>query len=98
MHQSDSLKNGALIGLAAGAVAGALFMVAVCEGESGCAAGGAVLGAGAGAGVGVGIDAARGGKKVLVYRAPGASGSARLSLAPVLITPHTKGLAVAYSF
>jgi hypothetical protein len=97
VQQSDSLKNGALIGLAAGAVAGALVMVAVCEGEAGCAPGGALLGAGAGAGIGVGIDAARGGKKVLAYRAPGASGSARLSLAP-LITPHTKGVALSYSF
>jgi len=97
VQQSDSLKNGALIGLAAGAVAGALVMVAVCDGEAGCAPGGALLGAGAGAGIGVGIDAARGGKRVLAYRAPGASGSARLSFAPV-ITPRTKGVAVAFSF
>jgi hypothetical protein len=97
VQQPDSLKNGALIGLVAGAVSGALAMVAVCEGEAGCGAGGAVLGAGAGAGIGVGIDAARGGKKVLAYRAPGAPGSARLSLAPV-ITPRTKGVVVAYSF
>jgi hypothetical protein len=32
-----------------------------------------------------------------VYRAPGAPGSARLSIAPV-ITPRTKGVAVAISF
>jgi len=97
LREGDSLANGALIGLAVGAVAGALVMVAVCDGEAGCAPGGALLGAGAGAGIGVGIDAARGGKRVLAYRAPGASGSACLSLAP-LIMPRTKGVAVAFSF
>jgi hypothetical protein len=32
-----------------------------------------------------------------IFRAPGASGSTRLSLAPV-ITPRTKSVAVAFSF
>ena len=97
VQQSDSLKNGALIGLTVGAVAGALVSVAICEGETGCAPGGALFWGGAGMGIGVGIDAAWKGKKVLAYRAPGASGSARLSIAPV-ITPRTKGVAVSYSF
>ena len=57
----------------------------------------ALLIAGVGTGIGVGVDALIPGRKQVVYRAPGASGSARLSLAPV-ITPRTKGVAVAYSF
>jgi hypothetical protein len=93
VQQPDSLKNGALIGLVAGAVAGPLVAAAMCEGEAGCV----LLFGGAGVGIGVAIDAARGGKKVLAYRAPGASGSARLSIAPV-ITPRTKGVALSYSF
>jgi hypothetical protein len=97
VQRSDSLMNGTLIGLAVGAVAGALVTVAICEGEGACALGGAVLWGGAGAGVGLGIDAARKRKQVLAYRAPGASGGARLSIAPV-ITPRTKGVAVSYSF
>jgi hypothetical protein len=98
VQQSDSLRNGALIGFAVGAVAGALVAVAIiCEGAAVCAPGGALLWGGVGAGIGLGIDAARKGKQVLVYRAPGASGGARLSIAPV-ITPRTKGVAVSYSF
>ena len=53
--------------------------------------------AGAGAGIGALVDALIPGPKRLVYRAPGGSGSARLSLAPV-ITPRTKGVAVSVSF
>jgi hypothetical protein len=37
------------------------------------------------------------GRKQVVYRAPGASGNARLSLAPV-VTPRTKGVAVSFAF
>jgi len=96
VQQPDSLANGALIGLAAGAVAGALVWRAVCDGEAACAVVGALLGAGAGVGIGAGIDGLIHGKRD-VYRAPGASGNARFSLAPV-VTPHTKGVAVSFSF
>jgi hypothetical protein len=55
--------------------------------------------AGAGVGLAVGaIFASRAvGPKRVIYRAPGASGSARLSVAPV-ITSRTKGVAVGFSF
>ena len=46
--------------------------------------------------IGVGIDAPMPGKKLVAYRAP-SSLQARLSLASV-ITPRTKGAAVAFSF
>jgi|APFre7841882724_1041349.scaffolds.fasta_scaffold109191_1 hypothetical protein len=97
IQQSDSLTNGTLIGLAVGAVAGALVMVPEYEGDNGPVIAVVWLGALSGAGVGALIDAARGGKKVLTYQAPGALSSSRLSIAPV-ITPRTKGVAVAFSF
>ena len=97
MQQSDSLTNGTLIGLAVGGAAGALVMVPEYECDDGPVIAVVWLGAAAGAGIGALIDAARGGKKVLTYRAPGALSSARLSIAPV-ITPRTKGVAVAFSF
>ena len=59
------------------------------------------IAAGIGAGIGAGLGAVHGAlqpaKREDVYRAPGASSSARLSLAPV-ITPRTKGVEVAFSF
>ena len=61
-----------------------------------CAEGLIVFG-GLGTLLGLGIDAAGGGKGLVVYRAPGASGHTRLSLAPV-ITPRAKSVAVAFSF
>jgi hypothetical protein len=57
--------------------------------------------AGIGAGIGAGLGAVHGAVhpagREEVYRAPGASGTARLSVAPV-ITPRTKGVALSYSF
>lgn len=54
-------------------------------------------GAGIGAAAGAIVGALLPGGANVIYRAPGACGSARLSIAPVF-TPHTKGVAVAYSF
>jgi hypothetical protein len=88
---------GLLIGGAAGAAAGAV--------DSSCSTGdcmsgpgvGFLFGAGFGAGIGAAMRAVLPAGRKEVYRAPGASGSARLSLAPV-ITPRTKGVALSYSF
>jgi hypothetical protein len=97
----DSLKNGALI---AGSFFGGLVLFP-CLATSGsddaawCAWAAAFNGA-IGAAIGAGIDAAFKGPKLVVYRAPGASGApghARLSIAPV-ITPRTKGVALSIAF
>jgi hypothetical protein len=79
---------GALVGGVLGAVTGA--------GPDDRLALGAI-GAAVGAGVGAAVRAALPPGRKEVYRAPGASGSAHLSVAPV-ITPRTKGVAVAFSF
>jgi hypothetical protein len=90
---------GLVIGGAAGAVLGVVYPSEDCTSD--CAAktavGFGVVGAGIGAGVGAAVRAALPASWKEVYRAPGTSGSARLSLAPV-ITPRTKGVAVTYSF
>jgi hypothetical protein len=85
---------GCLIGLGVGVAAGA---VAPDKCESDCMSGagvigGAIFGAGIGALVGAFIT-----RSHEVYRAPVASGSVRLSVAP-LITPRQKGVTLAYSF
>ncbi len=101
-RRHDSLKNGTLIGLVVGLGASWGVVAAICANE-GCEldAGGAVLGSliygGIGAGIGAGVDAAIPGRRQIVYRAGTASPSAHLALAPV-ITPRTKGVAVAFSF
>ena len=99
-RRHDSLANGTLIGLAVGFGVGAALTYAACSGDECSWGAGAMLTllvTGAGAGAGAGVDAAIPGRRQVVYRAPGASGSARLSLAPV-ITPRTKGVMVALSF
>jgi len=99
-RRPDSLANGAWIGLGVGFATGAGLALWACS-EDSCSWGGATMFAlmiaGAGTGIGVGVDALIPGRRQVVYRAPGASGSARLSLAP-MITPRTKGVAVAFSF
>jgi len=99
-RRHDSLANGTLVGLAAGFGVGAGLTYAACSGDE-CSWGGAaalvLLVTGAGAGVGAGVDAAMPGRRQVVYRAGGGAGSTRLSLAPV-ITPGTKGVAVAFVF
>jgi len=93
---------GLLIGGALGVVGGAIggdspcdFSDCIEKGDAALVLG--VVGAGIGAGVGAVVRAVLPAGRKEVYRAPGSSGSARLSLAPV-ITPRTKGVSVAYSF
>ena len=95
VRRSDSLGNGALIGLGVGGLGTGLACLATAEGgdREWCAPIALIYG-GLGAAIGVGIDAMIPGKKLVAYRAPGATGSspARLSIAPV-VTPRAKGLA-----
>jgi hypothetical protein len=99
-RRPDSLANGALIGLGVGFATGAGLALWACSEEE-CSWGEATMFAlviaGVGTGIGVGVDALIPGRKQVVYRAPGASGNARLSIAPV-ITPRTKGFAVSFAF
>jgi hypothetical protein len=84
---------GCLVGIGAGAVGGLVFAASAETGEE--ATGGYLLpGIGAGVGTLVGAFMTRSHE---VYRAPSTSGSARLSITPV-ITPRTKGVAVAFTF
>jgi len=99
-RRPDGLVNGTLIGFAVGAVgleAANLALTSQGDCPGGCQAAivlfGGAIGAGVGAGVGTLIGAFMPRTRNL-YRAPG---SARLSVAPV-ITPRTKGVAVAYYF
>jgi hypothetical protein len=99
---SKPVKKGALWGLAAGAGLGITWLAIAAQdpgdGDSGGVAVAALVGcAGIGAGLGAAIGAAFPEKRMVVYRATGASGSAHLSLAP-LITPRMKGAAVSFSF
>ena len=85
---------GLALGFAAGAVVGAVSSSGCesdCISNEWLAVGGIFGGIGAGTGAIIGAFVA--GPEMLIYRALGASGSARLSLAPV-ITPRTKGVAV----
>ena len=88
-----STGYGCLIGLGAGIVGGLVF---ASNAETGEEAMGGYLFPGIGAGVGTLIGAFVT-RSHDVYRAPGASGNARLSIAPV-VTPRTKGVALSYSF
>ena len=99
------IGKGALWGLAAGAVFGAVAAVVDdgCEGDCGSDAGWMLVGAGLfgamGAGAGAVVGALIPGKSLVVFRAPGAAGQAqaRLSIAPV-VTPRAKGVAVSFAF
>ena len=91
---SDSLKNGALIGMAVGgslAAVGVALMAAGGEADAGLMAGAALIYSGIGAGIGVGVDALIEGQRV-IYANPG-SPAARLSVVPVLRGPR-KGVLV----
>ncbi len=98
----DSLKNGALIGLAAGLALGGLAAADCTGGRCDLAPAevflivGGIYG-GVGAAIGMGIDALIPGKKRVVYRAPEAKSVTRVLIAPV-ITARTKGVAVSLSF
>ena len=100
VRRSDSLGNGALIGLAVGGLGTGLACLATAEGQDKewCVLVSAVY-AGIGSAIGVGIDAMMPGKKLVAYRAPASTGSApaRLSLAP-FITPRAKGVALSFAF
>jgi hypothetical protein len=100
VRRSDSLGNGALIGLGVGGLGVGLACLATTDGpdQDWCVLAAVVYG-GIGAGIGVGIDALIPGKKLVAYRAPGSSGAAqsRLSIAP-FVTPRAKGLAVSFAF
>jgi hypothetical protein len=67
-----------------------------CGGDAECLAYPGLYG-GLGMCIGLIADAFIPGKKQVAYRAPGASSSARLSIAPT-ITPRHKGVALSYSF
>ena len=95
---SDSLKNGALIGMAVGgglAAVGIALMAAEGEADAGLIAGAALIYSGIGAGIGAGIDALIEGQRV-IYANPG-SPAARLSVVPVLRGPR-KGVLVSLRF
>jgi hypothetical protein len=95
VRYSDSLVNGALIG-AGVAVASGLLMCRMTEPWENCRDDvGPMLKIGAiGAGVGIGIDALIRGRKTIYDAAPG---STRLRAAPI-VTRHTRGLQVSFSF
>jgi len=97
LRVDDSVLTGTLIGLGTGLAAGAAILG---QGDGDPTSLGIVAAAllfgGIGAAVGAGIDGLIHGKRD-VYRAPGESGSVRLTLAPV-ITPRTKGVAMSCSF
>ena len=101
VRRPDSLRNGALIGLAVGAGLGAVACAALVEraGDAGWCVLSAGIYGGVGAGTGVGIDALIPGPKLLAYRAPGSAGpsQSRLSIAPV-VTSRAKAVAVSFSF
>jgi hypothetical protein len=102
-RDSDTLRNGALIGLGVGGglgIAGCVSMAVHEDGNLGWCALAVGFYGGIGTAIGVGVDAMIPGKKLVAYRAPvasGATGRARLSIAPV-ITPRAKGVAVSFAF
>lgn len=105
LRKGQPIGTGALYGLIGGAAAGVTLGALgfpVCDScpEWSNATYALVMGLGlgaVGAGLGAVIGSAIPAKNVVVYRAPGVSGGARLSLTPVL-TPGTKGVAVSFSF
>lgn len=89
---SDSLKNGALIGMLVGGGLAALAIAVDGEyADAGVLVAAALIYSGVGAGIGAGIDALIEGQRV-IYANPGSS-RARLSVAPVLRGPR-KGVLV----
>jgi hypothetical protein len=100
---AKSIRKPLLYGMLAGAGVGAVLGGASGAGQSDeglfavPAVGGAALGVGIGAGAGAIIGAFLPSKWQDVYRAPGASGSARVSIAP-MITTRAKGVVLSFSF
>jgi hypothetical protein len=103
-EHGDSVKNGALIGLATGAALGLLSGATqnscggLWEGPHRCtssekarlAVGGALITGALGAGIGTGIDALRPGRRV-IYRRPKSNTAATISIAPS-VAPSRFGL------
>jgi hypothetical protein len=94
----DSLREGAAVGLAAGAV----LTAAACRNTHGgevalCAVLIGPMVGGLSTLAGLAVDAMIPGPRQLVYRAPSAAGSAGLSFAPI-VTPRAKGVIVSFSF
>jgi hypothetical protein len=102
-HQPrDPLKNGVLWGALMGFAGGAASCAAnpECiddEGGPGITIALSIVGAAAGAGIGPAVDASVKGPKLVVFRAPAASGITNLSVAP-MITPRAEGVAVSFAF
>ena len=103
-RERNSLKNGTLIGLGVGGGLALAWCAAALAGDPSISPGvecfeGAVVFGGIGTLIGLFIDASSPGRMRVAYRAPGAAGPPRnrLSIAP-MITPRTKGVAVAFSF
>jgi hypothetical protein len=98
-RRPDPLWNGALIGFAVGGGLGLGLGNFSGSWSWGDAAVGALMIGAIGMGIGVGVDALIPGKRLVVYRAPGSSGSlpARLSIAPV-VTPRARGALVSFAF
>jgi hypothetical protein len=92
-RRGDSLMNGALIGLAAGAAA-SIYPALYCECTGSEVAAGIAAYAAIGAGIGVGIDAVIRGNKT-IFR--GAGTARRLTVSP-LLTPTRRAVAVGFSF
>jgi hypothetical protein len=96
---NKSSRSPVLFGMLIGGATGALVGAASHADEGlasvwwGCAA----IGVGIGAGGGAIVGAASPAKWEEVYRAPGPSGNARVSIAP-MITPRTKGVVLSFSF
>ena len=110
VRRGDSVANGGIIGMTVGALAGLGIGIAGCatypkddplRGDACLMAIGLswIPGLAIGGLVGVGIDAMIPGNRLVVYRGagPGGASHARLSIAPV-VTPRTRGVAVAFAF
>lgn len=101
-RERDSLKNGALIGLASGLALGGIAAADCASGYCEFSPAGVFLIAGGfyggvGAAIGAGIDALIPGKRRVVYRAPDSKPVTRVLVTPV-ITPRTKGVALSVAF
>jgi hypothetical protein len=97
-RRGDSLGNGAIIGLIAGAAFGSVGALIICAEEADCAgaATAAVLAYGAiGAGMGVGVDALIRRERT-IYRAP-ARPAASIRISPI-VTKNRQGIAVSWKF
>ena len=97
--RGDSLKNGALIGLATGAILTGILAGVTCSYEEGCDPAGITAGiafsAGIGAAIGVGFDAMISTKQI-IFRGRNQT-TARFQIRPI-INRSDKGVGVAFSF